>query len=85
MERLKAEGYIVMALELAKGSVALDRFEPEPGRRYAIVAGHEVNGVQQTVVDACHGCLEIPQEGTKHSLNVSVSTALAIWEFFRRR
>ena len=60
----------------------LDRFVPERDARYAVVAGHEVNGVGQDVVDAADVCLEIPQEGTKHSLNVSVSTALAIWQFY---
>ena len=50
--------------------------------RYAVVAGHEVDGVAQEVVDLCDACIEIPQEGTKHSLNVAVSTALAIWHFY---
>lgn len=62
--------------------MALDRFEPSPQQRYAVVAGHEVDGVAQEVVDAADVCLEIPQEGTKHSLNVAVSTALAIWQFY---
>ena len=53
-----------------------------PGASYAIVAGHEVDGVAQRVVDLCDHCIEIPQEGTKHSLNVAVSTALAIWHFY---
>lgn len=82
VSRLKGEGYTVCALELVNGAVSLERFEPQPGARYAVVAGHEVNGVDQRVVDACDLCLEIPQEGTKHSLNVSVSTALAIWHFY---
>lgn len=80
--RLRQEGYTVCALELAHDSVPLDRFRPEAGRRYAVIAGHEVNGVGQQVVDASDLCLEIPQEGTKHSLNVAVSTALAIWHFY---
>lgn len=79
---LRREGYTVCALELAHDSVPLDRFRPEAGKRYAVIAGHEVNGVQQQVVDAADLCLEIPQEGTKHSLNVAVSTALAIWHFY---
>ncbi|MDE6126798.1 MAG: RNA methyltransferase [Muribaculaceae bacterium] len=79
---LRREGYTVCALELAHDSVPLDRFRPDAGKRYAVIAGHEVNGVQQQVVDAADLCLEIPQEGTKHSLNVAVSTALAIWHFY---
>jgi len=79
---LRERGCTVCSLELVNGSVPLDSFRPEPGRRYAIVAGHEVNGVDQKVVDASDVCLEIPQEGTKHSLNVAVSTAIAIWHFY---
>ena len=82
VESLRAEGYTICALEQVNGSVALDRFEPQPAGRYAVIAGHEVNGVDQQVVDAADICLEIPQEGTKHSLNVAVSTALAIWQFY---
>lgn len=82
VERLHAEGYEVCALELVKGSTPLDRFEVEPGRKYAVIAGHEVNGVAQEVVDMCDRCIEIPQEGTKHSLNVAVSSAIAMWHFF---
>ncbi|MDE6527514.1 MAG: RNA methyltransferase [Muribaculaceae bacterium] len=79
---LKERGYTVCALEQVNGSVPLDKFTPEEGRGYAVIAGHEVNGVAQNVVDASDLCLEIPQEGTKHSLNVAVSTALAIWQFY---
>lgn len=79
---LKERNYTVCALEQVNGSVALDCFVPAKDARYAVVAGHEVNGVAQEVVDAADLCLEIPQEGTKHSLNVAVSTALAIWQFY---
>ncbi|MCM1483498.1 MAG: RNA methyltransferase [Muribaculaceae bacterium] len=82
IEYLHAQGWTVCALEQVKGSVDLREFRPEPGRRYAIVAGHEVNGVDPRVVDAADVCLEIPQFGTKHSLNVSVSTAVALWHLF---
>lgn len=82
VESLRAEGYTICALEQVNGSVALDRFEPQPAGRYAVIAGHEVNGVDQRVVDAADICLEIPQEGTKHSLNVAVSTAITIWQFY---
>jgi len=81
---LQAEGYRVCALELVKGAVSLERFPVEHDGKYAIVVGHEVDGVDQAVVDICDSCIEIPQEGTKHSLNVAVSTALAIWHFFLR-
>ena len=84
VETLRREGHIICALEQVNGSIALDRFEPEQGHRYAIVAGHEVDGVDQRVVDMADYCLEIPQEGTKHSLNVAVSTAIAIWHFYLR-
>lgn len=82
LEFLHGQGYEVCALELVKGATPLCDFRVEPGRRYAIVAGHEVNGVDQAVVDRCDRCIEIPQEGTKHSLNVSVSSAIALWHFF---
>lgn len=79
---LHAQGYTVCALEQVKGSVDLREFKPCAHKKYAIVAGHEVHGVDQGVVDSCDVCLEIPQFGTKHSLNVSVSSAIAIWHFF---
>jgi tRNA G18 (ribose-2'-O)-methylase SpoU len=59
----------------------LDRFVPEPGKKYAVVFGNEVAGVRQDVVDAADFCLEIPQFGTKHSLNVSVSVGVILWHF----
>lgn len=77
--RLQAEGYTVIAVEQTVHSVKLDEFQREPGRRYALVFGNEVNGVQQEVVDACDYALEIPQQGTKHSLNVSVSIGVILW------
>jgi tRNA G18 (ribose-2'-O)-methylase SpoU len=79
---LQRRGYTVCALEQVKGSVSLEQFKPEAGHGFAVIAGHEVNGVDQAVVNASDVCLEIPQEGTKHSLNVAVSTALSIWHFY---
>lgn len=81
--RLKREGYRVCVLEQVKGSIALQDFVPDPDGRYALVVGHEVHGVDQRVVDMADICLEIPQRGTKHSLNVSVSAGLALWQFFQ--
>lgn len=74
-------GYTVLAIEQCAGSTLLDELVLEKGRKYAIVLGNEVKGVQQEVVDMCDGCIEIPQFGTKHSLNVSVTAGIMIWEF----
>lgn len=82
VDALVADGYTLCCLEQVKGSVELQDFVPSPDRRYALILGHEVNGVDQSVVDRCDICLEIPQRGTKHSLNVSVSGGIAIWHFF---
>ena len=73
-----------LALEQAHESLRLDRFVPEPGARYALVLGNEVKGVKQSVVDMSDACLEIPQFGTKHSLNVSVTAGIVIWEFAKQ-
>ena len=79
VKRLKADGYTVIAVEQTVNSVKLGAFHREPGAKYALVFGNEVDGVQQAVVDACDFSLEIPQQGTKHSLNVSVSVGVVLW------
>lgn len=79
--RLKAEGYVVVSAEQTAGSVMLDSFVPEKGRKYAVVFGNEVAGVSQEAVDASDFALEIPQYGTKHSLNISVSVGVILWHF----
>ena len=84
VEKLKNDGFIVMAIEQCHGSTMLQDFLPMPGKGYAIVLGNEVKGVHQDVVDQCDGCLEIPQFGTKHSLNVSVTAGIAIWHFVQQ-
>ena len=76
---LKETGYTVLAVEQCEGSTMLQDFHRQPGRKYAVVFGNEVKGVQQQVVDSCDGCLEIPQYGTKHSLNVSVTAGIVLW------
>ena len=78
---LKSEGYIVYSIEQAHGSTKLQTFQPSPNEKYAVVLGNEVKGVHQEVVDASDGCLEIPQFGTKHSMNVSVTAGIIIWHF----
>lgn len=78
---LRADGYRIFSIEQCEGSIALQDFETVAGERYAVVMGNEVKGVQQVVVDASDGAIEIPQFGTKHSLNVSVTAGMVIWEF----
>ena len=84
LNELKEAGYSVFAIEQAEGSTMLPDFNTQSGIKYAVVLGNEVKGVQQSVVNACDGCIEIPQFGTKHSLNVSVTAGIVIWEFFRK-
>lgn len=84
VEWLHEQGYRVLAVEQCEGSTMLQDFQTEPNVKYAIVMGNEVKGVQQQVVDMCDGCLEIPQFGTKHSMNVSVTAGMVIWTIFAR-
>jgi tRNA G18 (ribose-2'-O)-methylase SpoU len=84
VNELKAKGYCVMAIEQAAGSTLLNDLQLDKTIKYAVILGNEVKGVQQSVVDVCHGCIEIPQFGTKHSLNVSVTGGIIIWEFFKK-
>ena len=81
VERLHQEGYTVLAVEQCEGSTTLPSFVPYPTHRYAVVLGNEVKGVHQEVIDICDGCLEIPQHGTKHSMNVSVTAGIVIYHF----
>ena len=81
---LRSQGYKIYSIELCQGSIALQDFVTAPGERYAVVLGNEVKGVQQDVVDASDGAIEIPQFGTKHSLNVSVTAGMVIWEFAKK-
>lgn len=80
VRELHAMGCTVMAVEQCEGSTKLNDFHPEHGRRYAVILGNEVKGVHQEVVDMSDGCLEIPQFGTKHSLNVSVTAGIVAWK-----
>lgn len=83
VDELKAGGYTVYAVEQAENSLTLEQLTLERNRSYAVIFGHEVHGVQQAVVDASDGCIEIPQYGTKHSLNVSVTAGIVLWDFFK--
>jgi tRNA G18 (ribose-2'-O)-methylase SpoU len=82
--QLRREGYTLCAVEQVEGSVMLDAFLPEKGKKYAVIFGNEVKGVHQSVVDACDLCIEIPQYGVKHSLNVSVSAGIVLWDLFTK-
>lgn len=83
---LKELGYKMYAIEQAEGSETLKDFRLQTSdSKLALVFGHEVDGVQQVVIDVCDGCIEIPQGGTKHSLNIAVSAGVVLWEFFRRK
>ena len=81
---LKTMGYTVLAIEQCEGSTMLQNFQPDKDKKYAVVLGNEVKGVQQEVVDMCDGCIEIPQFGTKHSMNVSVTAGIIIWSIADR-
>lgn len=80
VEELKSKGYRIIGIEQAEGSIKLDDFVPEPGTGYALVFGHEVNGVDQAIINECDYVIEIPQFGTKHSFNIAVSAGIVLWE-----
>ncbi|MFK8058576.1 MAG: RNA methyltransferase [Polaribacter sp.] len=84
VEKLKDSKIKILAIEQAENSTKLDTFLPEKNQKYAIVMGNEVKGVQQEVVNAADFCIEIPQLGTKHSLNISVTTGVVIWDLFQK-
>ena len=79
VRRLKEDGYVIVSIEQTVKSVMLDTFRPQKGRKYALVFGNEVSGVAQEVVDSSDFSLEVPQYGTKHSLNVSVTVGVILW------
>lgn len=83
VNELQEKGYEVLVVEQVEGSHKLGTFRFDPAKRYALVMGNEVKGVRQDVVDRCNQALEIPQFGTKHSMNVSVTAGIVMWEAFR--
>lgn len=84
VEKLKMEGYTIVSVEQVEQSIKLDEFKADSSKHYALILGNEVKGVQQEVVDISDISLEIPQYGTKHSLNVSVSAGIVLWEFAKQ-
>lgn len=81
---LKAAGYHLIAVEQAEGSVPLQDFSPPPGQKLALIFGNEVSGVTDELMSTVDACVEVPQFGTKHSLNISVCIGVVVWEVFRR-
>lgn len=84
LAELKSKGFRVIGIEQTEGSVSLAEFIPEPRTKYALVFGHEVNGVDQAIIDECDYVVEIPQFGTKHSFNIAVSAGIVLWEMNRK-
>lgn len=84
VNELHEMGYVVYSTEQVEGSIKLQHLELDRTKKYAIIMGNEVKGVKQEVVDNSDGCIEIPQFGTKHSLNVSVTAGIVIWEFAKQ-
>jgi len=82
---LKANNYRVLAVEQAAGSILLNRFEQGAGEKLAVVFGNEVSGVEEATLLLCDGCIEIPQLGIKHSINISVAAGMVLWELVRGR
>lgn len=82
--KLKDEGYTVYAIEQVENSISLPDYHPKAGEKPALIFGNEVKGVKQSVVDICDGSIEIPQYGTKHSFNISVSAGIVLWDIFQK-
>ena len=84
IEKLKADDVMTLAIEQVESAVCLQNFEIQKGKKYALVFGNEVHGVSQEAVALCDGCIEIPQLGTKHSLNIAVSAGIVVWDLFKQ-
>ena len=84
IENLKKKGVSVFAVEQVEKAIFLQDFTVEPTKKYALIFGNEVFGVAQKAIELCDGSIEIPQLGTKHSLNISVSTGIVVWDLFQK-
>lgn len=84
VDELKKESFAVLAIEQAEKSISLQDFTPQKNTKYAFIFGHEMYGVDEKVMEKTDGCIEIPQIGTKHSLNLAVSVGIVVWDFFRK-
>ena len=84
IENLKSDGIKIFAIEQVENAIYLNNFKVENQQKYAIIMGNEVFGVSQTAIEICNGVIEIPQLGTKHSLNIAVTTGIVVWDLFRQ-
>jgi 23S rRNA (guanosine2251-2'-O)-methyltransferase len=84
VNELNKSGYEIIAIEQAEGATELQDLAIETGKKYALVFGHEINGVHQEILDICNKCVEIPQFGTKHSFNIAISAGIVLWEMSRK-
>ncbi|NJN40900.1 MAG: RNA methyltransferase [Flammeovirgaceae bacterium] len=84
IEALKKEGYMIIAIEQTSESQSLQTFQQDTKKKYCLVFGNEVNGVSDSVIEMCDYAIEVPQAGTKHSLNISVCVGVVVWEFFQK-
>jgi len=84
VEKLRANGYLIIAIEQAENSTMLNEFTPGKNEKYALIFGNEVNGVSEEVMKLIDTCIEIPQFGTKHSFNIVVSAGIVLWDFFAK-
>lgn len=84
VEKLRADGYKIIAIEQAENSIMLNTFTPSLDEKYALIFGNEVNGVSDEVMQQIDACIEIPQFGTKHSFNIVVSAGIVLWDFFAK-
>ena len=82
IDQLRAEGYRIIGIEQASGSIPLQQFIPVNAEKYALIFGNEVHGVSDTIMQKLDACIEIPQSGTKHSLNIAVSAGIVLWHFY---
>lgn len=84
IDQLRSENISIFAIEQVENSIMLNDFEVEKGKKYALIFGNEVKGVSQQAIEKCDGVIEIPQLGTKHSLNISVSAGIVVWDLFKK-
>lgn len=84
IDELKNKQYKIVAVEQTINSISLNHYKPQPKQKTALIFGHEVKGVAQNIINHCDECVEIPQFGTKHSLNISVSVGIVLWEIFKK-